>query len=385
MRFFGEAPASLSFGRIVSSVKVWFLQRRSSFSILILTFVSLLFLGIIEFFPVTETVSDFEIKQKASEHAYRCFQKIKALRIQKGLNIDPNLDPSLSGLIGVELSSVTSSSGKLTSKQASVHPDFAIWFVDQFLRAGLKKDDEISAGISGSFPALNIAFYSAADAMGLRVNVIGSVSSSQYGANLPEFLWPEWENFLFQEGLIFQRAQAYSTGGIDDQGIGIDTFGVKQIRDSIKKNGYRYLSVSSFEDSLIQRIHIYEKSNVRLYVNVGGGTISTGTSLGKKKIPRGLVWEMEESSDLPDSILKFYLEKKIPILHVIGIETISEESGMVYKKDQIAKPGTSNLLYHTSKNRWLSGVFFLLLVFMILKFSPWIPKNEKVEENTIHL
>ncbi|TGM57896.1 poly-gamma-glutamate system protein [Leptospira adleri] len=366
-------------------MKVWIFRRRSTLLISLLAFLSILFCTIVEFFPIVSPVSGFEIKENASRRAYRCFQRIAEYRNEKGLTIDSALDPSHSGLIGAELSSVTSSSGKLTSKQASVHPDFAAWFADQFLKAGLKKGDEIAAGISGSFPALNIAFYSAADAMGLKVNVIGSVSSSQYGANLPDLLWPELENLLFREGLILQRARAFSTGGIDDQGIGIEELGVRRIRETILKNGYSYLSVNSFEDSLIKRIGIYEKQNVVLYVNVGGGTVSTGTSLGKKKIPKGLVREMKEFSELPDSILKHYLEKKIPVLHVVGIESISEESAMRYEKGRIAKPGTSNLLYSKKINRWLAGFFFVLIVFLIFKFSRWISQGEREEENTIRL
>ncbi|MBM9501682.1 poly-gamma-glutamate system protein [Leptospira sp. 201903071] len=365
-------------------MKVWVLQNRSSILILSLSLFSFFCWGIVEFFPDVKPTAEFEIKQRASQRAFRCFQKIAEIREKRGLKLDPVLDPSRSGLIGVELSSVTSSSGKLTSKQASIHPDFAIWFVDRFLEAGLKKDDVIAVGISGSFPALNIALYTAADTMGIKINTIGSVSSSQYGANLPDLLWPDMENFLFQEGIIFQKTNVFSTGGIDDQGIGIGEIGVKQIRDSIRKNGYPYLSVSSFEDSLLKRIDIYENSKVSLYVNVGGGTVSTGTSLGKKKIPRGLVKTLEEFSELPDSILKYYLEKKIPVLHVIGIESISEESGMRYKKGQIPKPGTSDLLYTKTKNRWLSGLLFLLICFLIWKFSPWISLG-KEEGDTIHL
>ncbi|AOP36041.1 poly-gamma-glutamate biosynthesis protein [Leptospira tipperaryensis] len=361
------------------------LQNRSSLFIFFLSFFSILCWASVEFFPIVEPVSEFEIKRKASERAFQCFQKIAEVKHERGLKTDFDLDPSRSGLIGLELSSVTSSSGKLSSKQVSIHPDFAVWFVDQFLKAGLKKGDEIAAGISGSFPALNIAFYSAADAMGLKVIVIGSVSSSQYGANVPDFLWPELENLLFQEGLILQRARALSTGGIDDQGIGIGQIGVKQIRNSIQKNGYPYLSVDSFEDSLLKRIRIYEKQNVSLYVNVGGGTVSTGTSLGKKRIPRGLVREPGEFSELPDSILKYYLEKKVPVLHVIGIESISEESNMIYKKGEIATPGMSSLLYTKRKNRWLAGLFLLSFGFLIWKFSPWISLRGKEEEGAIHL
>ncbi|XDD48944.1 poly-gamma-glutamate system protein [Leptospira sp. WS92.C1] len=366
-------------------MKEWIVSNRSHLSIFLLFITSLSFWVFVEFWPVLEPAFDSEVKLKASRFAETAFQKIREIRIAKGLGLDSKLDPGLSGLIGMEISSVTSSAGKLSSKQASVHPDFAAWFVDQFQKAGLQKGDWISAGISGSFPALNIAFFTAVDAMELKVVVIASVSSSQYGANVPGLLWPDMENRLYQEGLIQQRTSFMTTGGIDDQGIGIGKNGLSVIQTSILKNGYPYLSSNSFEDSINQRLGIYKKKNVRLYVNIGGGSVSTGTSLGKRKIPKGLVFFGEEFSELPDSILKFYLESKIPVIHVIGIESISEESGMYYKVGEIPKPGTSNLIVSKKYDRKLAGIFVVLLLFLIWKLSFYIELSGKQEPDSIRL
>lgn len=126
---------------------------------------------------------------------------------------------------------------------------------------------------------------------------------------------------------------------------------------SIRKNGYKYLSSDSFEDSLLKRMDVYNSYPVALYVNIGGGTVSSGTSLSKKQIPKGVVLSEVESIELPDSILKTYLGLKIPVLHVSGVEMISKESNMKYSLGKISEPGTSDLIFPKKYNRWLAGFF----------------------------
>lgn len=364
-----------------------FLSKNSFFSILILCAVSFGFAFWIEAVPFVRSVANFEIKYEASQRAYNALSALKKFGLSKNIPLDPKTDPMQSGLIGPEISSVTSSSGKLSSKQTSIHPDFAAWFIDRFQNAGLKPGDTIAVGMSGSFPALNVCFWIAADAMKLNVISIASVASSQYGANHEDFPWPAMENHLYQERIIFQKSVLMSIGGISDSGIGIGREGRKKISDSIRENGYDFLFSDSFEDSLIKRKRIYDQRPIRMYVNIGGGTISSGTSLGKKKIPKGTVLSDGEldAIDLPDSILKNYLMQKVPVLHVSGIETIAKESGMRYEMARIADPGSSDLIFPREKNRWLAGIFFVLLSALIWKLSPWISLSDAKKENSFFL
>ncbi|EKO07757.1 poly-gamma-glutamate system protein [Leptospira interrogans] len=362
-----------------------FFKNKTWFVLLFLNIVSVGFIAILEFFPLILPVTNLKEKYEASQKTYKAFLKIKELKLSKKIQIDPKLDSYLSGLIGLEISPVTSSAGKLSAKQASIHPDFAAWFVDRFQKTGLKKGDTIAAGISGSFPALNVAFWVAADIMELKVISISSATSSQYGANDPELLWPDIENLLYKEKIIFQKSVFMSTGGISDSGIGLGKKGRELIWTSIRKNGYKYLSSDSFEDSLLKRMDVYNSHPVALYVNIGGGTVSSGTSLSKKQIPKGVVLSEVESMELPDSILKTYLGLKIPVLHVSGVEMISKESNMKYSPGKISEPGTSDLIFPKKYNRWLAGFFFVLLSSLIWILSTWISLSDHTKEDTILL
>lgn len=366
-------------------MKIRFLPKRSSISVYVLSLISLIFAGWIEFIPSTVSTADADRKMQASQRTYDAFNKIREKILSQNLTIDPQTDSSDTGLIGPDISSVTSSAGKLSSKLASIHPDFAAWFMDQFRQAGLEEGDTVAVGMSGSFPALNIALLIAADKMQLNVISIASVSSSQYGANRPEFLWPDMERYLYLEKIILRKSVYMSIGGVSDAGIGIGKEGKDLILASIRKNGYTFLSADSFEDSLVKRWNVYQEGRVSLYVNIGGGTVSSGTSLGKKKIPKGVVLSGGEFSELPDSILKSFLRTKVPVLHVSGIESISNQFKMRYSPGRIPLPGSSDLIFQKKRNRWLSGCFWILLLVLIWKFSAWITLSDQKDENTISL
>lgn len=147
-----------------------------------------------------------------------------------------------------------------------------------------------------------------------------------------------------------------------DSGIGLGQKGRELILASIRRNGYKYLSSDSFEDSLLKRMDVYNSSHVSLYVNIGGGTVSSGTSLSKKQIPKGVVLSGAKFMELPDSILKTYLDLKIPVFHVSGVEMISKESNMRYSPGKISELGTSDLIFPKKYNRWLAGFFFRFII-----------------------
>lgn len=117
-----------------------FFKNKTWTVLLFLNIISVGFVSVLEFFPLILPVTNLKEKYEASQKTYKTFLKIKELKLSKKIQIDPKLDSYLSGLIGPEISPVTSSAGKLSAKQASIHPDFAAWFVDRFQKAGLKKE-----------------------------------------------------------------------------------------------------------------------------------------------------------------------------------------------------------------------------------------------------
>ncbi|NVP25642.1 poly-gamma-glutamate system protein [Treponema phagedenis] len=82
--------------------------------------------------------------------------------------------------------------GNLKAKRTAVNPDIAPMIVKMYHELNLKPGDKIAFGLSGSFPGLNIAVISAAQAMNLDAVIISSVGSSTYGANNTHLTFPKY-------------------------------------------------------------------------------------------------------------------------------------------------------------------------------------------------
>ena len=54
----------------------------------------------------------------------------------------------------------------------------------------------VAVGLSGSFPAMNVAVYSALYELGVEPIIISSTAASQWGANDPNFTWLDMEAVL---------------------------------------------------------------------------------------------------------------------------------------------------------------------------------------------
>jgi poly-gamma-glutamate system protein len=84
---------------------------------------------------------------------------------------------------------------------------------------------------------MNIALYAAIKALHLKPTIISSVSSSQWGANDPDFLWIDMEHQLYNQGIFPFRSVAASIGGRYDKGKEMSEAARKSIIQAIEKNG----------------------------------------------------------------------------------------------------------------------------------------------------
>src|SRR5690606_6864318 len=144
-------------------------------------------------------------KAAAAELSHVAMNAVREERLARGLSIDPEADPTGSGLIGVASSDVTSVAGHLPAKQTSINPNFAAAIVEMLHHAGVKKGDVVAVGMSGSFPAMNLHLCAAMETLGVKPVIIASAAGSQWGANHPDFLWLDMEQALHERGLISFR------------------------------------------------------------------------------------------------------------------------------------------------------------------------------------
>lgn len=329
----------------------------------------------VEALPVQEKQRYYAEKIAAAKLALRAMAEIKAEKARLGLKPDPEGDPYGTGLIGVPLSAVTSNTGYLTAKQTSVNPNFAAVVVHLLKRAGVAAGDTVALGVSGSFPALNIDAFAACQVLGLKPIVIASASASEWGANNPEFLWIDMEHHLSEKGLFGFRSVAASLGGIDDKGFGMSKEGRSLLDAAIERNGLEKITPRSVVDSIDKRLSIYERlagdRPIKAYVNVGGGTASVGTHVGKKEFEPGLNLAPPRKDTLMDSVMLRFAERDVPVIHLTNITKLAENNGLPLDPKGIPPIGEGTVYVRAEYNRWLAGaglavVFGAMLAFIRL-------------------
>ena len=327
-------------------------------ALLLIALISIAGLLMVERWKVIQEQPYFEEKIKAANLAADAFEAVRAERVKLGPPIDPVNDPAETGLIGLPMSPVTSVLGHLSSKQTSTNPNFAAVMVELLKEAGVQEGDVVAVGVSGSFPALNVCTYAALETLGVKPLVISSASASQWGANVPQLMWPDMEHLLRQkrvddEGkelppLFDIKSIACSIGGNDDQGEGLTEEGLKLVQVSIQRNGLTPLRVE-LPESLqnlepVERALAEMRANIETrmamyrdeakgrpiaaYINVGGGTVSVGKDVGKKMFKSGLNLRPPRDVREIDGVMARFANEGVPVIHMIRINTLANNFGL---------------------------------------------------------
>ncbi len=314
----------------------------------------------------------YEEKIHASIAMKEGMETIKKYRIAHFGPIDRALDPVESGMIGLPQSAITSNFGHLPAKHATVNPNWAAVMVEMYKKAGLKSGDVVAAGFSGSFPALNLATLVAAELLGLKVIAITSVAASTWGANIPEFTWLDMEALLNKEGVVSQRSVAASYGGKEDMVLGRSRTARRLLEEAMARNGLKPLEFESTKENIDERMAIYQKAaggkRIAAYVNVGGGTISVGTSVGKKAFRPGLNMRPPQGMGNLDGVMIRFSRLGVPVIHLVYIDRLVEQYGLLPEPETMAAVGEGQIYTRTKYNLYLAGVNLFILLLVLYAF-----------------
>lgn len=348
----------------------WRPQRISAKVIILLAVVSMLSLLLVEVFKVREKQRYYREKLVASQLADKAFIAIKEARIARRIPINSTTDPMRSGLVGDLISDVTTNTGVLAAKQTSVNPNFAAVFVHLLKRAGVEPGDHVALGFSGSFPALNITVLAAIKAIKAKPLLISSVGSSQWGANHPDFMFTDMERELRRRGIFSYKSLAVSLGGVDDLATGLSPKGQQALVDAITRNKLKQLDAKDVNENLRLRMALYREKagggEIKAYVNVGGGTTSVGTRVGKRLFKPGLNRGVPRGAADIDSVMTRFARQGIPVIHVTKIEEIAQRYGLPLQFEKMPPVGEGKIFIREEYSLLLvGGALGLILALMI--------------------
>lgn len=274
-------------------------------------------------------------------------EEVRACREAGGLPVDPTVDFNLTGLIGLESSPITTSLGNLEAKRTSANPDFAALVAFLLARAGVRKGDAIAVGASGSFPALTAAALCAAQSLGVRALVIGSLGASQWGANDPRFDWLALVQCLRRWGRLSFETLAVSVGGDGDIGRDMSPRGREMLIEQARGSGLPFLEEPDLERNVGRRLSLYEQAagaaGIKAFVNIGGGYANLGTDSEILKLKPGLA----SFSHLPPAerrgVIFAMAARGVPVIHLLYIKGLCDRYGLPWDPRPLPQSGESPL------------------------------------------
>lgn len=295
-------------------------------------------------------------------------ESIDALRPIRGaiVPINPGLDPLRSGMIGVATSSITSNSGDLQAKQATINPNWAALVIRLLVEAGVEPGDHVAVAVSGSFPALNLATYAALQVMDADATIIVSGSASQWGANVPSHAWMDMARALRDAKLLDLKASVATFGGIGDRGVGIDQDGLDAIRRSAERAEIPLLVPDNYEAAVAERVRLYEEAaegkTIAAFINVGGGSATTGPNIIDHYFRSGLQISAPSRAFRVPSVMGYFLQQEIPVINFSGIRRLATRYGLPYPPLLAQSVGEGGVYQSETYQRWLAASLIILLL-----------------------
>lgn len=279
---------------------------------------------------------EYLVKVRGAAIMRQGLEVLREERERRGLPWDLSSDPNRTGLIGRAYSDLTTTSGFLPAKRTATNPNMAGLVVELLQEAGVRSGDSVAAVFSGSFPGWNLAVLSAGRAMKLRLAIISSVGASSYGANEPEWSWPEMERVLAEHGVIVHRSARVALGGIIDEHGGLDGTGLEVGAEAIRRSGGHFLDEggrATLERDVQRRMEFLLAAcggKPSAFVNVGGALTSLGGTSDSRLYPGGLIRHLAPSSDPRRGLIARMVEREVPVVHLLDARHLAARYGLPF-------------------------------------------------------
>jgi poly-gamma-glutamate system protein len=281
---------------------------------------------------------DLQAKARLAESTMRrAALVIRDARRLEGIASEADDGSVMSALLGAELTPITTTLGNLEAKRIATKPAWASALVLRLDRAGLRAGDVVAAGLSGSFPGLDLALVAACQALDLRLVAVSSVTASSWGANQPGFTWPEIEARLVRAGVIRRSTVAVSTGGADDRAADLEPDGraeALRIAEAVGAQlGVPVLRPTNFERAIVLHLNSYNRAAagrpIRLFANVGGAEASLGRSAAVLRLRNGFLPGVPFDLSPNRGVLARFAERGVPVLTLLNVRDLALRWGIL--------------------------------------------------------
>lgn len=355
----------------------WRPGKISNASLVVLALLAIIAMIVVEQNMVVIRQPHHDEKVRAVRLQMRGMEAIKQETIRQRKKLDPFADPAGTGMIGLNLSPITSVVGYLEAKQTSANPNFAAVVVEMMRRVGLAEGDYVAIGGSGSFPALNLATLVACKVLKLRCVPVMSMAASMYGANDPRMTWLDMERLAYEAGAIDHRSIAASVGGMDDNGEQLQAAGIDLLVAAVARNKVPLIRTGSLQENIEERLRLFAEASggqpYKAYINIGGSEASVGSHFTKVLFKPGINRRLPRRPiEDEGTMTRMMREHDIPLIHLSNVTRLAERYGIEIAPKKMPVAGEGPLFYKLEYNRMLVAVLLGLLVaatILVIRFD----------------
>jgi poly-gamma-glutamate system protein len=178
---------------------------------------------------------------------------------------------------------------------------------------------------------------SAAQAMGLDLVAVSSVTASSWGATDPGFTWPEIEARLVAAGLVRRTSVAVSAGGDGDRALDLDEEG-RILARAIAARCARQLQAvliepGSFDEAVRARLDAFSAARagrpIAAFVNVGGTEAALGRSTAILKVQNGWLAAAPFDTSPERGLVARMVEQRVMVLHILNVRDLAVRWGIL--------------------------------------------------------
>jgi poly-gamma-glutamate system protein len=304
---------------------------------------------------------------------------------QSGIEVNKNIDPNQTGLIGPEYTELTTTIGHLEAKRTTTNPNMAGLLVHLLYQAGVKPGDTIAVGSSASFPALMVASLAAARAMDVKPVIIISLGASSYGGTKPTFNLLDIYKLLLEEGIFSVKPAAVSLGGGKDIGLNFEPELNEQLLEQIQSSGLPFIYEPDLEKNVAMRMRIYKSAastkGISAFINAGGSYANLGPSQLALKLKPGFNENIQIPEKAKRGVLFEMAAQDVPIIHLLYIKGLVVKYGLPWDPVPLPKPGEQKFnsdQQHDNLYFWIISIIYFALLIMLIFYQVAI-KNSKIK------
>jgi len=301
----------------------------------------------------------YEAQVSAAQRVVETYDVLHAHAQEHGLSAGREVDPNLTGVIGVSFSDITTTAGNLSTKRTSTNPDFAAYLVRIISQHASPGQGPVVIALSGSFPGLGIAAIAACEALGHEAVLLSSVGSSSFGANRPEFTWLDMEKLLYGSNMIGTRTRLASLGGGGDIGEFPVEEGRKSAQAALSRAGVPALVRDCAAAQLAGKIAVLEDAQPQLLINIGGNQAHIGTD--GHLLPAGDITAPPVGPEAEFGLVGWALDNGLPAVHLLNVTDLALRHGIALDPTPFPRRGRAPLYYVEVVNMTWPAVGVLLV------------------------